>query len=90
MTEYETTDDPAALQRLPEDDPQQDALDPTCITTGITLVATGWPVAGGRDDSSSSAPPSSAPPSSAPPSSATSSSGPSSSDASEEDTARTR
>jgi hypothetical protein len=31
----DTTRDPAMLQRLPEDEQQPDALNPTCATTGV-------------------------------------------------------
>jgi len=33
-TEHHVTDDLTALQQLPEADPEPDALDPTCATTG--------------------------------------------------------
>ena len=41
MIEHGTTTDPAALQRLPEDEPASDPLDPKCMTTGVAQTRPG-------------------------------------------------
>jgi hypothetical protein len=42
--EHELTEDLAALQRLPEDDPAPGSMDPICATTGVTFARPAPPV----------------------------------------------